>query len=85
MFSKLATDDGEERKDVLAYITTDILAMARTELHSVKLFLSTILRLAHRTPFSDISQTMLTLLGELEVMLCLMISITKEFIKLYGC
>ena len=67
MFTKLATDDPDERKDVLTYIAKDILAMAKSELHRVKLFLSTILRLAHRTPFFDVSESMLTLLGDLEV------------------
>lgn len=43
--------------------------MAQTELHSVKLFLSTILRLAHRSPFVDISSGMSDLLLQLEVLL----------------
>ena len=41
--------------------------MAKSELHSVKLFLSTILRLAHRAPFTEISDGMKDLLGNLEV------------------
>lgn len=44
-----------------------LLEMAKSELHSVKLFLSTILRLAHRSPFTEVSENMKTLLGNLEV------------------
>ncbi|KAL5265055.1 hypothetical protein ACHWQZ_G005962 [Mnemiopsis leidyi] len=65
-FSKLAVDDEFERKQVIQEISSHILEMAKSELHSVKLFLSTILRLAHRAPFTEVSEGMKTLLGDLE-------------------
>jgi len=67
-FCYLAVDNEHDRAVAMEDISHGLLEQALVDIHSVKSFLGTILRLANRTPYTDVSIKMKELLGKLEVL-----------------